>query len=44
MQTPTDYDPPKLGYHLTLIFFAILGWFFENESRFLFNFTLITYQ
>lgn len=34
---------PKRVYHHTPIF-AIQGWFFEKESEFLFNFTVITYQ
>lgn len=44
MQTPTDLDPPKRVYNLTLIF-AISDWFIENESSFfLINFTIITSQ
>lgn len=38
-----DLDPPKRVHNLTLIF-AISGLFIENESRFLINFTIITYQ
>lgn len=34
---------PKRVYHHTPIF-AIQGWFFEKESEFLINFTVITYQ
>lgn len=38
MQTPTDLDPPKRFYHLTLII-AISGWF---ERRSLINFTIMS--
>lgn len=41
MQTPTDYETIRQNLATTsLSFFTILVWFFENESRFLFNFTI----
>lgn len=40
MLTPTDLDPSKRVHHLTRIF-AILSWFFENDSRLLINFTIL---
>lgn len=43
MQTIIRVDPPKRVHRLTLIF-AISGLLIENNSRFLFNFTTITYQ
>lgn len=46
MQTPTDFDPPKRGQHLNLIF-AISDWFIENESTNVgvkFLFLIIIYQ
>lgn len=43
MLNPTDFDLPKRVYYLALIF-AISGRFIENKSRFLNNFTFITYQ
>lgn len=41
IQTPCDYDPLKHVQQFTLSnALSYLGWFIENESRFLINFTI----